>query len=201
MDCKKLLIVILVLPTFLFFIILLVLFYLTAPHIISVILHNIVFILLGIVIAVGISYIVASKLFERLERCKNLLQNILLVLEMDPSIIDDPNVFETVTKEIEKLKRKYIKFKEYKEEIRRTINEIMDAVSKLEQGDLTVRLDENRKYNRLQKSFNRAMSNIAQLIKDLRDEIEKLNIEINKLREEADKAKEISDQVADAASQ
>ncbi|HIQ39269.1 MAG TPA: methyl-accepting chemotaxis protein, partial [Methanothermococcus okinawensis] len=195
MDCKKLLLVILILPTFLFFIIFLTVFYLAAPHIIPVILQNTIFILLGIVISVGISYIVASKLFERLERCKNLLQNILLILEMDPSVIDDPNVFETVTQEIEKLKRTYEKFKNYRKEIKRTIDEIIDVVFKLEQGDLTVRMDENRKYNKLQKSFNRAMSNISQLIKDLRDHIDRLNAEVNKLREEIEKTKEISDQV------
>ncbi|MBW9220466.1 methyl-accepting chemotaxis protein, partial [Methanothermococcus sp. SCGC AD-155-N22] len=189
MDCKKLLIVILILPVFLFFIILLALFYLITPDIIPVILKNIVFIVVGIVIAVGISYIVASKLFRGLDKYHTLLQNILSVLEMDPSVIDDPSVFETVTKEIEKLKKSHIELINYRKEIRHTISEIIDAVSKLEKGDLTVRLDENRKYNRLQKIFNRAISNIAQLIKNLRDEIDKLNAEIEKLKEEAEKAK------------
>jgi len=109
MDCKRLLILILILPIFLFFIILLAVFYLTAPHIIPVILQNAIFIILGIVISVGISYIVASKLFKRLEKCRNLLQNIVLLLEMDSSIIDDPNVFETLTEEIEKLKKSHKK--------------------------------------------------------------------------------------------
>ncbi|HIP16986.1 MAG TPA: methyl-accepting chemotaxis protein, partial [Methanothermococcus okinawensis] len=186
MDKKVLLLGILSIPP----IIISIMLFILAPTIME---NMIMYLIGGIIISVGISYFIANKTFQKLCQCNELLEKIFEILEVDISEINDSEKISELLNQIEKLKNSNDELNKYKREIRRTISEIIDALNKLNTGDLTVRMDENRKYNKLQKTFNSAIENIANLIDELRDHVKRLDDEINTLRTESERAKEISD--------
>ncbi|ENN95570.1 methyl-accepting chemotaxis sensory transducer [Methanocaldococcus villosus KIN24-T80] len=91
--------------------------------------------------------------------------------------------------------------KEERQEISKTVKELLYAIKKLEEGDFSVRLDENRKRNLLQKTFNRALDKLAEVLENIRKEVLELNHQIVILKDETKKAKDSIDQIVDASQQ
>ena len=110
-------------------------------------------------------------------------------------------LFNNVNQVIKNLNEDMKKQKEDKKQLSQTFKEITDIMTKVANGDLTARMDENREHNKLQKIINTAISNVQTLTKELKSQIINLNREIESLKDGIERAKETSDQVADAASQ
>jgi len=79
--------------------------------------------------------------------------------------------------------------------------DVTEVMTKVSEGDLTARMDENGKRNKLQKISNKAIENIANMTRELKNQVINLSKEVSTLKEEIERTKETSDQVADAASQ
>jgi len=88
-----------------------------------------------------------------------------------------------------------------KKELGVTIKDVADTMTAVANGDFTVRADEKRKRNNLQKAINTAIRNVAQLIKDLREEVDLLNVQVQKVEDELKSAEETATQVTEAANQ
>nr|WP_263315203.1 methyl-accepting chemotaxis protein [Methanothermococcus thermolithotrophicus] len=110
-------------------------------------------------------------------------------------------LFNNVKQIINNLNEDMRKQEEDKKALAKTFKELTITMQKVAEGDLTVRMDESGKQNRLQKTINKTLDNMSNLINELKAQIIDLNKEIKTLREEIERAKETSDQVADAASQ
>ncbi|CAF29969.1 methyl-accepting chemotaxis protein [Methanococcus maripaludis] len=83
----------------------------------------------------------------------------------------------------------------------KTLKEIFDIMDHLAEGDFSVRADENRHKNKLQKTINHAIENVSKMMENLKSEITVLSDELEDVGEGLKRAKETSEQVTDAANQ
>jgi len=88
-----------------------------------------------------------------------------------------------------------------KKDLAKLITDMTKVMEKVSIGDFSVRADDSKEYNQLEKAINVAISNVSQLIKELRNEIGLLEVQASKVNEELKIAKETAEQVTDAANQ
>ena len=129
----------------------------------------------------------------------DLIEKICVIVGIDANVVK--NNPEELIKRIENLCETEKQFEEYRKENAIIFKELNEIMERLEKGDLTVRINENRRHNKLQKTINRALDNLSKMTGDLKLQVIALNREIKNIKEEIERAKETSDQVADAASQ
>jgi methyl-accepting chemotaxis protein len=163
-------------------------------------------IVLALLSSAAAYYILEHLIIRYLRELENILDELIKGnLEIEPKIKFNNDeigrLYDKVSTLVENLQEEAKRQLEDKKALAQTFKELTMTMQKVAEGDLTVRMDESGKQNKLQKTINMMIDNMSNLINELKAQIIDLNKEIKTLREEIERAKETSDQVTDAASQ
>jgi len=167
--------------------------------------NTIIVAIIGLIIAVLISIVSSRSITKPL---KKLDEGALSFGKGDYSHVIDIRTGD----ELEDLAKSFNKMAENVKELHGTLDmdkvrlagtlrEIYHIMNKLSEGDFSVRADENKEQNKLQKTINHAIENVSKMMGSLKAEINTLNGELAEINDGLKRAKETSEQVTDAANQ
>jgi methyl-accepting chemotaxis protein len=168
-------------------------------------LNTIVIAIIGLLIAIGISLVSSKsitkpikKLEEGTEKFGNGDYDHVIDVKSGDELEDLANSFNKMAENIKEL---YNTLDMDKVKLAGTLKEISNVMGKLSEGDFSVRADENKEQNGLQKTINHAIKNVSIMVNSLKSEIQRLNSELGEVNDGLKRAKETSEQVTDAANQ
>jgi len=158
--------------------------------------------LVGIVSMIFIKRTVLDQLKD-LERMSGELASRNYNIQSKVKFNDDEigKIYHNMKRVYHNMKEDIEKQKEDRKNMAKLFKDVTEVMTKVSEGDLTARMDENGKRNKLQKIINKAIENIANMTRELKNQVINLSKEVSTLKEEIERTKETSDQVADAASQ
>ncbi|WP_457612130.1 HAMP domain-containing protein, partial [Methanocaldococcus sp.] len=110
-------------------------------------------------------------------------------------------IYYNAMKAYEVFKNKIEEMNRMKEDVNKLISDLVRVMEAVSNGNLTVRMDESGRRNKVQKAVNRALDLLSKTVCELLMNVNKLKEEVKEVNNEVERLKETSDQIADAANQ
>uniref|UniRef100_A9A6L8 Methyl-accepting chemotaxis sensory transducer n=1 Tax=Methanococcus maripaludis (strain C6 / ATCC BAA-1332) TaxID=444158 RepID=A9A6L8_METM6 len=161
--------------------------------------------LVGLIIAVGISLVSSRSITKPIKELEDGVHAFgsgnydkVINVKTGDELEDLANSCNKMAKDIKEL---HATLDTDKVVLANTLKEIFGIMDHLAEGDFSIRADENREKNKLQKTINHAIENVSKMMEKLKSEIALLNVELGDVGDGLKRAKETSEQVTDAANQ